>query len=65
MDTFELKVTHVFMLGLVIVSPWNPWPLIYFIFLVAMVNFITKAPDVPILTLGTTGIKVINENWFP
>jgi hypothetical protein len=32
------------------------------IFLVAMVNMITKAPDVPMLTFGTTVIKVINVN---
>jgi len=35
------------------------------IFLVAMVNMIAKAPDVPMLTFDTTVIKVINVNWFP
>jgi len=64
MDTFDLKVTNVHMFGLVIMVPWKPWPLIYVIFLVAMVNLITKATDVPMLTFGTTVIKVINVNWF-
>jgi len=65
MDTFELKVTHVYMFGLFIMLPCKPRPLINVIFLVAMVNFITNAADVPMLTFGTTVIKVINVNWFP
>jgi len=65
MGTFEFKFTHAYIFGLVIMVPCKAWPLIYVIFLVAMVNFITRAPDVPMLTFGTTVIEVINVNWFP
>jgi len=34
-------------------------------FLVAMVNLITKAPGVLMFTFGTKVIKVINVNLFP
>jgi len=35
------------------------------IFLVAIVNMITKAQDIPMLTFCTTVFKVIDVNWFP
>jgi hypothetical protein len=65
MGTFDIKVTIVYMVGMDIFVTMDVMATNKTYFLVAMVNLITKAPDVSMLTFGATVIKAYNVNWFP